>query len=357
MIQVTKPFFPPLEEYSEYLKGAWDREWITNNGPLVNRLEEELISYLGIDNLLFTGNGTIALQIAIKALELKGEIITTPFTYVATASSIFWEGCTPVFVDIDNSTFNIDSDKIESAITDQTSAILATHVFGNPCEVERIGEIARRNNLKVIYDAAHCFGTTFKGKSIFNWGDISTASFHATKIYHTVEGGAVISSNSNLFQRMRYMRNFGHDGPYKFNGVGINGKNSELHAAMGLTNLKYIDEILHKREQQFLFYKECLEGLELEFQKPESEAEINHSYFPIVLSNEEVTGKLELELAENEIFARRYFYPSLNTLDYLSGEVPISEDIAARILCLPLYHDLKNSEQAKICDIISGCIE
>ena len=231
MINVTKPFLPEIEEYITYLRGIWDRNWLTNNGPLVNDLELKLKEYLNVKHLLYLGNGTIALQIAIKALGLKGEIITTPFSYVATTSAIVWEGCDPVFADIDKDTFNIDPAKIEQAITDKTTGILATHVFGNPCDIDAIQKIAVKHNLKVIYDAAHCFGTHYKGKSVYNYGDVSTASFHATKLFHTIEGGAVITNNAELLKKMAYMRNFGHETAETFAGVGINGKNSEFHAA------------------------------------------------------------------------------------------------------------------------------
>ena len=237
MIPVTKPFLPPKEEYEDFLRGIWSRNWLTNNGPLVNELELRLKEYLKVKHLLYLSNGTIALQIAIKALGLKGEIITTPFSYVATTSSIVWENCKPVFVDIDPKTLNIDPEKLETAITKKTTAILATHVYGNPCDIEAIQAIADKHHLKVIYDAAHCFGTKYKGKSVFEYGDVSTTSFHSTKIFHTVEGGAVFTKDPSMLKRMAYMRNFGHDGPEKFNGVGINGKNSEFHAAMGLVNL------------------------------------------------------------------------------------------------------------------------
>ncbi len=353
MIFVTKPFIPPIEEYTRLLEEVWKREWITNNGPLVQQLEKDLESYLGVNNLLFTGNGTIALQIAIKALELKGEIITTPFSYVATSSSVVWEGCTPVFADIDPGTFNLDPGKIEELITDRTTGILATHVFGNPCDVEEIKQIADKHGLKVIYDAAHCFGTKYKGESVFKWGDISTASFHATKIYHTTEGGAVISSDEALTSKMAYMRNFGHDGPYKFNGVGINGKNSELHAAMGVLNLKYIDEILERRKKQYQRYEEALAPY-LQLQLIKEEVEINHSYFPIVFESEKSLLKVEKALEDEEILTRRYFYPSLHTLDYVSGVAPIAEAISSRVLCLPMYHTLAAASQAKIITIIKG---
>jgi dTDP-4-amino-4,6-dideoxygalactose transaminase len=260
MIPVTKPFLPPLEEYSKLVEDIWQRQWLTNNGPLVNELELKLKDYLNIDHLLFVSNGTIALQLAIKALGLSGEIITTPFSYVATTSSIVWEGCKPIFVDIDEKSLNIDPKKIEQAITQETTAILATHVYGNPCDIDAIDAIAEKHDLKVIYDAAHCFGTTYKNKSIFLYGDISTTSFHATKLFHTTEGGAVFTKDPELLKIMSYMRNFGHDGPEKFQGLGINAKNSEFHAAMGLVNLKHIPAILDKRKELSLYYNKKLEN-------------------------------------------------------------------------------------------------
>ena len=206
MIPVTKPFLPPKEDYEAYVEGIWQRNWLTNNGPLVNQLELELKEYLSLDHLLYVGNGTIALQLAFKALGLTGEVITTPFSYVATVSSLVWEGMEPVFVDIDSKSLNIDPNKIEAAITPKTSAILATHVYGNPCEIEQIQSIASKHGLKVIYDAAHCFGTTYKGKSVFHYGDIATTSFHATKLFHTIEGGAVFSQDPELIKKIALMR-------------------------------------------------------------------------------------------------------------------------------------------------------
>ena len=238
MINVTKPFLPPIEEYKAYIDQIWERNWLTNNGPLVNELELRLKELLNIDHFLFTGNGTIALQIAIKALELHGDIITTPFSYVATTSSVVWEGCNPVFVDIDANTLNIDAAKIDSAITDNTTAIMATHTYGNPCDIDAIQAIAGRHNLKVIYDAAHCFGTKYKGKSVYLYGDISTASFHATKVFHTIEGGALITKDSSLLRKMAYMRNFGHNGPLDFADVGINGKKFRVSCCHGFGKLK-----------------------------------------------------------------------------------------------------------------------
>lgn len=346
MIPVTKPFSPPISEYMKYLEDVWERNWFTNNGPLVSELELELKTYLDIPHLLYLNNGTIALQIAIKALDLKGEIITTPFSYVATTSSIVWEGCKPVFVDIDPNTLNIDPTKIEASITPETSAILATHVYGNPCDVDAIQKIADKNNLKVIYDAAHCFGTLYKGKSVFSYGDISTTSFHATKLFHTIEGGAVFTMNSNLLEKMAYQRNFGHNGPEDFAEVGINGKNSEFHAAMGLCNLKYIESIKQSRKMQSERYSERLINSSVKYIEINSLCSFNYAYFPIILESEQLLLKVMAEMEANLIKPRRYFFPSLNTVNIFKtvGALEVSENIARRVLCLPLYHSLSFEE-------------
>ena len=259
MIPVTKAFIPNIETYTRYIQRAWKNQWLTNRGELVLELERKLKRYLSSDDIIITNNGTVPLQIALKILGNNGEIITTPFSYVATTSSIIWENCTPVFVDIHPEYLTIDEDKIESAITDKTTAILATHVFGNPCNVEAIQAIAQKRNIKVIYDAAHCFGVKYKGKSIFNYGDISTCSFHATKLFHTAEGGAMFTDDKNLFNKLFYSHNFGHNGPLDFHGLGINGKISELQAAMGLVVLESIDEILQEREKVVNYYDENLD--------------------------------------------------------------------------------------------------
>lgn len=352
MIPVTKPFLPPKAEYDAYLKGIWDRNWLTNNGPLVNELELQLKEYLELNHLLFVTNGTIALQLAIKALDLKGEVITTPFSYVATTSSIVWEGCKPVFVDILEDTLCIDPAKIEAVITPQTSAILATHVYGIPCDVEAIAALAKKHNLKVIYDGAHAFGVKVNGKSIFDYGDVSTCSFHATKLFHTIEGGAVMCQDAEVLRKMAYYRNFGHDGYENFDGVGINGKNSEFHAAMGLVNLKYLNQIFEKRAEQSLRYKELLSTLNVNFPKIEGIEKYNYSYFPILFSNESTLLKSIKLLQDNGIFSRRYFYPGLNSLDYTSGNTPISDDLSCKVLCLPLYHSLTAEEQRMIARLL-----
>jgi dTDP-4-amino-4,6-dideoxygalactose transaminase len=353
MIHVTKPFLPPKEEYDRYLNGIWQRNWVTNHGPLVNELELQLKEYLGVPHLLFLNNGTIALQIAIKALQLKGEIITTPFSYVATTSSIVWEGCTPVFADIDAAGFNIDPLQIEQHITPRTSAILATHVFGNPCDVEAIEAIASKHGLPVIYDAAHCFGTTYKGRSVFNYGTISTASFHATKLFHTGEGGAVMTQDPQLHQTMAYLRNFGHESPVDFAMVGINGKSSELHAAMGLSVLPYMPVILQRRKELSARYDEALKDLAVQQQQLLEKQGYNYSYYPIVFETEELLKRSIEALNKQQVFPRRYFYPSLDTLNYVGEQqCPVSRDIAGRILCLPLYHDLSIEE----IDMIAGIL-
>ena len=355
-IPVTQPFLPPREEYESFLANIWERNWLTNNGPLVHELEDELINYRGVKELSLVSNGTIALQIAMKALNLQGEIITTPFSYVATTSSIVWENNTPVFVDIHPETFNLDPQKIEEAITPKTSAIIATHVYGNPCDIEGIQTIADRHDLKVIYDAAHCFGTKYKGKSIFNYGDISTCSFHATKLFHTVEGGAVITNDPELRRKVNLMRNFGHDGLNNFTGVGINGKNSELHAAMGLVNLRYIDSVLAQRKKLSEIYDHYLKDVEISKPAIQAHAEYNFSYYPVLFNSEKQLTKVQTRLTEANIQTRRYFYPLLSELDYVNKKntTPVANRISKQILCLPFFHELSEQTIARICKIIKS---
>lgn len=347
MISVTRPFLPPMEEYQKHLDGIWKRNWLTNMGPLSSQLEMELKNHLKVNHLLFVTNGTIALQIALKALEITGEVITTPFSFVATTSSIVWEGCTPVFIDIDPESLNIDPTKIEEAITENTKAILATHVYGNPCDVEAIDRIAKKHNLKVIYDAAHAFGVEINGKSIFSYGDISTCSLHATKLYHSTEGGLIITKDPELLKKIAAIRNFGIASFDTFSDLGINGKNSEFHAAMGLANLPYINKIHEKRKSLAELYDKRLLSV-LKATKPvwHPGSHENYAYYPIVIENEELLIKLKTELDKQQIFTRRYFYPSLaSALPYLPTlELPVTEDICKRILCLPLYYDLTAEE-------------
>jgi dTDP-4-amino-4,6-dideoxygalactose transaminase len=351
MIPVTKPFLPPQEEYANYLDGIWKRQWLTNMGPLASDLELKLKDFLNVNHLLFVTNGTVALQMAIKALDLKGEIITTPFSFVATTSCIVWENCKPVFVDIDKSSLNIDPLKIEKAITAETSAILATHVYGNPCDVIAIEKIAKKHNLKVIYDGAHAFGVEVGGKSIFEYGDISTCSLHATKLYHSGEGGLIITKDHALLKKLAYIRNFGFNGPEAFAELGINGKNSEFHAAMGLVNLKYIEQIHSNRKKICDRYDEKLKNFNAVKQVWYHASNQNYAYYPIVLESEELLHKCIEVLKSHEIFVRRYFYPSLSkVLPYLDPvEMKVTEDIAKRVMCLPLYFDLTLEEVDLVC--------
>lgn len=355
-ILVTKPFQAPYEEVSAEIQRAWDAQWLTNNGPLLNEFEEKLNGFLGTSDCSIVSNGTIAIQVAIKAFNLSGEIITTPFSYVATTSSIVWEGCTPVFVDIDPFTFNIDVDKIEAAITEKTSAILATHVFGVPCNVDAIAKLADQYKLKVIYDAAHCFGTEINGKSVMSFGHLSTLSLHATKLMHCVEGGAIfvndhspkVDSLSGKVSPLRYridrLRNFGHYGPEIFDGVGINAKNSEIHAAIGLVNLRYAEKIIADRARQHDVYNSILLGSELKFPHIEDNVKWNKSYYPVVFQSEQEALHVYHGLGNENIIARRYFYPALNTLSYIEeqGDTPVASEISKSILCLPLYFGLEN---------------
>lgn len=355
MIPVTIPFLPPIAEFESYLTKIWEAKWLTNMGPLACELEDRLKEYLGVEKLLFVANGTLALQIAIKALDLQGEVITTPFSFVATTSSIAWEGCTPVFVDIDAKSLTIDVQKIEDAITKNTTAILATHVYGNPCDVDAIDLIAKKHGLKVIYDAAHSFGVRLNGKSIFEYGDVSICSLHATKLYHSVEGGLLITNNTDLFTKLRYMRNFGFHGPETFVELGINAKNSEFHAAMGLVNLKYIDAIHAQRKLLTERYHDQLKGTSVFIPKWHSQATHNYAYYPAVFETEEIAVGCLVALREKGVFARRYFYPSLSkVLPYVpNSEMPIAEDIARRVLCLPLFFDLSIENVDMICQVIS----
>lgn len=355
MINVTKPFFPPIEEFFFQVKRIWENQWLTNRGKLTLELEEKLKSYLTVNNILVVNNGTIPLQIALKLLGGNGEIITTPFSYVATTSTILWENCKPVFVDIDPEFLTIDENKIEQAINDRTTAILATHVFGNPCNIEAIEKIAKKHNLKVIYDAAHCFGVKYKGKSIFEYGDISTCSFHATKIFHTGEGGAIFSNNKELMHKIYYSHNFGHDGPSNFFGLGINAKISELQSSMGLAILPHIDDILKKRKIQVETYLEKLDNKKLSFIKIRPESIWNYSYFPIIFDTEANMIKTQTELNNQSVYPRRYFFPSLNIIPFVNGEsCPKSEDITKRILCLPLFDSLSLEDIDFIIKIINN---
>lgn len=353
-IYVTQPSLAPLDEFTEILKGVWDRGILTHNGPLVQQLEADLCRKLDLSNMVVVSNGTVALQMAIKALDLKGEIITSPFTWVATVSAIKWEGCTPVFCDIHAETLNMDASKIEALITDKTVAIMPVHVFGNPCDVEAIEAIAKKHGLKVIYDGAHAIGSKYDGKSLLSYGDITATSLHATKLLNTGEGGACIAADTMLHKKLQRIRFFGHDDAKDVIEDGFNGKLTEVHAALGLANLKYYDEVLEDRKTKYEQYKNLLiVSPKLTFQKI-LKGETNYSYFPVIFESEESLLSAERTLNENQIFPRRYFYPSVNTYTKIVNyqSTPISEDLSKRILCLPLYYALKAQEIEKICSLI-----
>jgi dTDP-4-amino-4,6-dideoxygalactose transaminase len=354
MIPVTKTYFPSIEKYQKQIARVWESGWLTNRGQLCKELEKGIQDHLTSPSLVLMNNGTIPLQIALKLLGNGGEIITTPFSYVATVSSIVWEGCTPVFVDIDPETLTIQPNQIESVITPRTTCILATHVFGNICHVEQIESIAKKHGLKVIYDAAHCFGVRYNGKSIFEFGDIATCSFHATKIFHSGEGGALFSANEDLLLRAFRMHNFGHVTPESFDEVGINGKISELNAAMGICVLQDMDQIVAARQKVVEHYREKLSFAGFRTQRLQDGLEWNAAYFPIWFDTKEQMENVLFKLNQVSVFPRRYFYPSLNQLPYLKGEsCPISEDISQKILCLPLYVGLASRELDMICETIN----
>lgn len=345
-----------MEEYTTQLQRAFDTGWLTNRGQLVKELEEKISVYLGLEEAVPTlmTNGTIPLQLAVHLLGKGGEIITTPFSYVATTSSIVWEQCTPVFVDIDPHHLTLDETKIEAAITAKTTCILATHVFGNPCNVDAIEAIAKKHHLSVIYDGAHTFGVRYNGKSVFEYGDVTTCSFHATKLFHCGEGGATFCGDEALRKKLYYSHNFGHKSPTSFYDVGINGKMSELQAAMGLTVLPYMETILEARKKIVAHYRALLDWSKLETMTIRAGTAWNYSYFPVIFEREEVLLEVQEALNAKEIVPRRYFYPSLNTLTYVNSKpMEHSERIARQILCLPLYVGLEQEEVEMICGIIN----
>lgn len=357
MIHVTKTYLPSIEEYTAVLKRAWDHNWVTNNGELLKELEQKLRDYLGTEFLLFCSNGTVVLQMALKALHITKEVITTPFSYVATTNSILWEGCTPVFADIKPGSFCINADAVERKITEQTEAILATHVYGYPCETDKLERLADRYRLKLIFDAAHSFGCTYNGKSLLNYGDISTCSLHATKIFHTVEGGLIVCKDRALFQQLSLYRSFGHRYDDYFS-VGINAKNSELHAAMGLCILPRLQDIIARRKQLFELYNGLLAGVEKPVVPEPDHFKYNYGYYPVVFQSEDILLKVKGALAGQHILTRRYFYPSLNELPFLERYVscPLSESVSRRVLSLPLYYDLTNADVERICSIINDTL-
>ncbi len=356
MINVTKTFLPPFDEYAAVLKRAWNKAWITNDGELVQELEKELKEYLKVRHLSFCTNGTVVLQMALKALNITKEVITTPFSYVATTNVILWEGCTPVFVDIDPKTFCIDAEKIEAAITKDTQAILATHVYGIPCDIEKINAIATKHNLKVIYDGAHAFGCEYKGKPLLSYGDISTCSFHATKVFHTVEGGCIITHDDSIAHKVMLFRQFGHVYD-NYQSVGINAKNSEFHAAMGLVNFQHLREIIENRKKISEYYDASLASCEVGKLELNRDLTYNYSYYPVLFATEADLLNVMQGLNLKSIFPRRYFFPSLNTLPFInSAAMPVSQSVSERILCLPLYYNLGFEEVDIIAHVVINAL-
>lgn len=353
-IYVTKTFLPPEEEYLHWLRKAYGAHVLTNNGPIVRELEETLRARFDVPHFRSMTNGTVAIQLAIRALGVTGKVITTPFSYVATTSAILWEGCEPVYVDIDPHTCCIDPARIEAAITPDVTAILATHVYGIPCDVEAIDAIAKKHGLKVIYDAAHAFDVTWKGRSILQWGDASTLSFHATKLFHTVEGGAVVLHDEEADKRLHLLRQFGHIGD-THHTLGVNGKMSEVHAAMGMAVLPYMDRIRAQRAAVVARYDEGLQGLPLTMPNFPPHAASNHSYYPVLFADGATRERVLAAMGQRGLHCRRYFFPSLDTLPYVPAAVcAVSRDAAERVLCLPLYADLSERDQDRV---ISGIRE
>jgi len=364
MIPVTKPYLPNREKLNQYIDGIYERNWLTNNGPLLQELTGRLEKYLGVENLLLVSNGTLALQIAYRTLGITdfqtretSEAITTPFTFIATASSLKWEGVEPVFSDIDPKTWCLDPAQIESKITPQTKAIVPVHVFGNACDVEAIDNIAQRYDLKVIYDAAHAFGVSYKGQSLLNYGDASTLSFHATKLFHSIEGGAIVFKSKQDLERAKQIINFGISGPDNIDTLGINAKMNEFQAAMGLSVLDELESNFTFRAEIWNNYAGSL-GSNYQLQKLNPEIQYNYAYFPIVFDTTEQALQVLNMLKENNIIARRYFFPSLDTVDYFQLEhyQPISKDIASRILCLPVYYGLDTETQNTIITLIKKAV-
>ncbi len=361
-VYVTRPFLPPLEEYTTGLQEIWDNQWLTNNGPVLQRFTKQLSRYFKTDNVCLFNNGTLALQIGLQGLGISGEVITTPFTFVATTHALFWNKIRPVFVDIEPEYYTLDPDKVEAAITPWTTAILAVHVFGYPCNINALADIARRHNLKLIFDAAHAFGVELDGSSIAQFGDMNMFSFHATKLFHSIEGGMLTFADSNLQQTFDYLKNFGFKSELEVVMPGTNAKMNELQALMGINVLEYIDGIIKKSRQIDAVYRERLSSVPGIHVPPVLPTNIkyNYAYLPVEVDKEEFgmdRDELYEELKEYNIFARRYFYPLV--CDYscyaklsLSDPLNVARKVASRILTLPTYYDLDLGDVDKICRIL-----
>jgi dTDP-4-amino-4,6-dideoxygalactose transaminase len=362
-IYVTQPNFPPIEEFNDYLKKIWESKILTNNGEFHQELEKALCKYLGVKYISLFSNGTLALITALQTLKITGEVITTPYSFVATTHSLWWNNIKPVFVDINPHSFNINPDKIEAAITPKTTAILPVHVYGTPCEVDRIQKIADTYGLKVIYDAAHAFGVKIKGNSVLNFGDLSILSFHATKVYSTIEGGAIICHDEKTKQRIDYLKNFGFADEVTVVAPGINAKMNEVQAAFGLLQLNYVDDAIKKRKVIADLYRQHLADIKgVSFLEKRDEEDHVDSYFPILIDKLKYGKDRDYvydELKKHSIFGRRYFYPLISQFPTYKGldsarpeNLPVAETIAKQVLCLPIFPDLSVSEVENICTIL-----
>ena len=364
-ITVTSPLLPSLEEFIPLLEDIWDRKWLTNNGHYHKELEKALAEYLKVPYVSLFTNGTLPLMVALQAERITGEVITTPYSFVATTHSLWWNGIKPVFVDIDPVTCNIDPSKIEAAITTKTTAIMPVHVYGKPCDTEAIQKIADKYGLKVIYDAAHAFGVEVDGKSILEAGDMSTLSFHATKVFNTVEGGALICKDAKTKERIDYLKNFGFAGETEIIAPGINGKMDELRAAYGLLNLKQVDEAISAREEVANKYREALKDVKgVTFMENMEGVKHNYSYFPIFVDTEEygmTRDELYAKMQENNIMGRRYFYPLISTFSTYRGldssrvdNLPVAHKIAEQVICLPMYAGLLEEDVERVLSVIKN---
>lgn len=365
LITVTSPLLPPLEEFLPYLEDIWQRKWLTNNGHYHQELEKVLCEYLKVPYISLFTNGTLPLMVALQALRITGEVITTPFSFVATTHSLWWNGIKPVFVDIDPETCNIDPDKIEAAITPKTTAIMPVHVYGKPCDTKRIQEIADKYGLKVIYDAAHAFGVEVNGESILKAGDMSTLSFHATKVYNTIEGGALVCHDENTKKRIDYLKNFGFAGETTVVAPGINGKMDEVRSAFGLLSLKYVDDAIAARKEAAIQYREGLKAIPgISFMNDILGVRHTYSYFPVFVDAEEygmTRDELYFKLKESDVLGRRYFYPLISDFSTYRGldsakleNLPIANKMANEVICLPMHHELREMDLEKILKIITG---
>ena len=363
-IYVTQPAMPPLEEFTELLKQIWENKILTNNGPFHQQFEKELAEYLGVEHISLFSNGTLALMVALQALRITGEVITTPFSFVATTHSLWWNNIKPVFADIEPKYFNLDPDKVEAAITPQTTAIMPVHVYGNPCKLERFQQIADTYGLKLIYDAAHAFGVKVNGNSILNYGDLSILSFHATKVFNTIEGGAIISPDAKTKKRIDYLKNFGFADETTVIAPGINAKMNEVQAAYGILQLKYVSDCISKRKEVAKIYREELKGVVgISFIDDIIGVDHAYSYFPIQVEKDKYgisRNELYEKLKKENIFGRRYFYPLISQFPTYRGllsskpeNLPVAYKVAEQVICLPIFPVLKYDSTIKITSIIN----